>query len=403
MHLNYIAFAVPLFIFFIALEYHLSKRKKLSIHTFNESIANLNVGIAERLCDLLTTGAFYYVFLYINKHFGLFSIKNSVVTWIALLFFTDFLWYWYHRFGHEVNLFWSAHVVHHQSEDFNYTVSARITVLQAVIRGLFWSILPLIGFPAEMITTILLIHGAYPFFTHTQLVGKLGWLEKILVTPSHHRVHHSSNDEYLDKNYGDIFIFWDKLFGTYAQETVTPIYGLTKPLNSYSFLWQHSHFILEMIVALRLANGFKQKWKVLFGKPNAINPKIRPYLERKLLSRNSYIQPTENLKKVIRAQTILTLLILFVATLFSSYLFGLQTFYIAIFIFISVINTGAMIEQKKWVFHLEFLRLIVLALFINTFQHFDYVLVATIGLIVVTIVFYRTIQKQYTNMIYEFF
>jgi sterol desaturase/sphingolipid hydroxylase (fatty acid hydroxylase superfamily) len=160
---------------------------------------------------------------------------------LALFIATDFVWYWYHRLAHTINIFWCVHVVHHQSEDFNYTVSARITVLQAFVRTGFWSVLPLAGFSAEMITSILLVHEVYPFFVHTQLIGKMGILEHIIVTPSHHRVHHACNDEYLDKNYGDVLIIWDKLFGTFVEEKAPPVYGLTKQLGSQSFLWQHFH------------------------------------------------------------------------------------------------------------------------------------------------------------------
>ena len=237
MHLNYLAFGVPLFTGLMLLEYYWSKkRQRKGIFRFHETVANLNVGIAERLSDLFVAGVFYFLFDWLNKHVALFSIRSGPVTWIFLFLLTDLLWYWYHRFGHEINLFWGAHVVHHQSEDFNYSVSARITVFQAAARCLFWSVLPLIGFPAEMITVFLLVHGTYPFFTHTQMIGRLGWLEYVLVTPSHHRVHHSSNPQYLDKNYGDVLIIWDKLFGTFAGEEETPVYGLTKPLGSSSFL-----------------------------------------------------------------------------------------------------------------------------------------------------------------------
>src|SRR6187399_1661181 len=235
MHLNYLALAVPFFIGLMYLEYYLSKKKdKGDNFHFDEAVANINVGIAERLSDLFTTGLFYLFFVWINKNFALFDIQPMLITWVLLFLFTDLMLYWYHRFGHKVNLFWSVHVVHHQSDDYNFTVSARITVFQAVARCLFWSVLPVIGFPAEMITVFLLIHGTYPFFTHTQLIGKLGWLEYFLVTPSHHRVHHSSNPRYLDKNMGMFLIIWDQLFGTFqpelSEEEYEPTrYGLTKP------------------------------------------------------------------------------------------------------------------------------------------------------------------------------
>ncbi|RYY60042.1 MAG: sterol desaturase family protein, partial [Chitinophagaceae bacterium] len=216
MQWNFIGLAVPLFLFFIGLEYYVSKKRGKNFFQYAESIANLNVGIAERLMDIFVTGLFFFVFRYIHQHFAIFDIRASWWTWILLFLATDLVWYWYHRSAHEINTFWAVHVVHHQSEDFNYTVSARITVFQAMVRSCFWSVLPLIGFPAEMITVLLLVHGLYPFFIHTRVLGKWGWFEKVLVTPTHHGIHHASNPEYLDRNYGDVLIIWDKMFGTFA-------------------------------------------------------------------------------------------------------------------------------------------------------------------------------------------
>ena len=177
MKLNYLGFAIPLFLFFIALEYLYAKRNGKNFYQYAESIANLNVGIAERLMDIFTTGLFFFVFVYVYDHFAIFHISARPLTWILLFLATDLVWYWYHRFAHEINAFWAVHVVHHQSEDFNYTVSARITVFQAAVRCMFWCALPLIGFPPLMISVLLLIHGLYPFFIHTQALGKWGWFE----------------------------------------------------------------------------------------------------------------------------------------------------------------------------------------------------------------------------------
>jgi sterol desaturase/sphingolipid hydroxylase (fatty acid hydroxylase superfamily) len=402
MQLNFIALAVPLFIFFMLLEYRVSVKKKKAVYHFNEAVANLNVGIGERLSDMLTTGAFFYVFTWVHQHFALFTIPASLLTWFFLFLLTDLIWYWYHRFGHEVNLFWSVHVVHHQSEDFNFTVSARITVFQAVARGLFWSVLPLIGFDPGMITVLLLIHGAYPFFTHTQLIGKLGWLEYVLVTPSHHRVHHSSNPAYLDKNYGDVLIIWDKIFGTFKEEQEAPVYGLTSPLNSHSFLWQHFHFILEMTVAFRSAKGTFNKFRVLFGKPDDIDPRIRPYLERKLLSRNEQAEQTLWLKQFIFLQTLVTLLLLFLIILFEWYFSPVQLLMAALFIVLSVISTGAMLEQKRWVFYLDFARLCLTAIVLFSYFPSVYLLVTVLLTLGLILAFYKTIQHRYVSLLYTY-
>jgi alkylglycerol monooxygenase len=398
--INLLALAVPFFIGFILLEYHISQKRKRKLHQFEESIANLNVGIAERVTDLLTTGTFYFVFSWIYAHYAIFDIRPTFISWVLIFLITDFVWYWYHRFGHKVNLFWSVHVVHHQSDDFNYTVSTRITIFQAIARGLFWSILPLLGFPPDMIAIFLIIHGVYPFFTHTQLVGKLGWLEYIFVTPSHHRVHHSSNPEYLDKNYGDILIIWDKLLGTFAEEKEEPKYGLTKPLNSYSFLWQHFHFQLELLLALRAAKGIKAKFKVLFGKPDDIDPTHREYLEIKLLNRNK--QSIQfSLQRLILLNTILTLVVLFFTLLLTEFFTLQQQILLCLFILISIINSGAMIEQKKWVFYLDYFRLLLIGFIFYAFIPNNSILVLLTVLGLVPLVFYKSTQKRYYAYLYD--
>lgn len=401
MKLDLIAFAIPFFVFFMLLEYYISKRKNKNIHQFNESVANINVGIVERITDLLTTGSFFFVFTWLSQNFSIFTIESNWITWVLLFLATDLVWYWYHRFGHEINLFWAAHIVHHQSDDFNYTAAARITVIQAVARGLFWSILPIIGFPAEMIVVLLLIHGTYPFFTHTQLVGKLGWLEYIIVTPSHHRVHHSSNPEYLDKNYGDMLIIWDKMFGTFTEEKTEPKYGLTKSLGSHSFLWQHFHYFLELIVALRLAKTFKEKLKVIFGSPDDHDPRIRTLLERKLSQKVTHIQYTEKLIRAIQVKTITTIIVLFVTILFSKNISQPNLLLLTTFIVLSVIVTGAMLEQKRWIFHLEFARFSILCFIFNETVMTIYVNTLILIIYALALLFYKTINTSYQRFLFS--
>lgn len=401
MQLNYLALAVPFFCSLMLLEYYLSvkKEKRENFH-FHEVIANLNVGIAERLSDLFTTGLFYFFFAWLYREFAVFDIKPTAITWIALFLFTDLLWYWYHRFGHEVNIFWGVHVVHHQSDDFNFTVAARITVFQAAARSLFWAFLPILGFPPEMITLLLMIHGTYPFFTHTQLVGKLGWLEYFLVTPSHHRVHHSSNPEYLDKNYGDVLIIWDKMFGTFKKEETKAVYGLTSPLKSSSFLWQHFHFLLEMAVAFKRAGSLKEKWRVIFGKPDDIDPRIRPMLERKLSKQKTQSAHSQGLQNYIVIQTILSLVLLFFAILLEHYLSTPQLICIGLFIILSLITTGAMLEQKRWIFLLEIGRLSVLGLLLWQYYPNVYTAYTVILILSVLVLFFKTIGRQYNRYLY---
>ncbi len=404
MKLNYLAFAVPLFLFFIGWEYLYTKRKGKNFFQYAESVANINVGIAERLLDTMTTGLFFFFFQYIHKHFALFDIKPTIFTWVTLFLLTDLVWYWYHRLAHEINSFWAVHVVHHQSEDFNYTVSARITLFQAVVRGLFWSVLPLIGFPPLMTSVLLLVHGMYPFFIHTRTLGKWGWLEHVLVTPSHHALHHASNPEYLDKNYGDVLIIWDKIFGTFVKEKdgVAIAYGLTTPLRSYSFLWQHFHFWLEMYMNFRRAKGFKARWKVIFGKPDDLDPRYRMVLERKFLrNRQPAAAPTTAIRQYVTGQTAASLVLLFIILLFEHYLTGWQLFLFSAFVIISLVNSGAILDQRRWIFYLEFSRALLVLFAFAAFYPNNYTYTGIIIAISLLLWYFRSIRRYYLSLLYS--
>ena len=394
------AWAIPLFLLLMGIEYGVARKKGWKYFSFSTSISNLNVGVAERLLDTFTIGIFYFVYDYLHRHFAIFNIQSSVLLWIALLIMTDFIWYWYHRLAHEVNILWGAHVVHHQSEDFNYTVSARITVFQAFARMMFWSVLPVIGFPPAMIISVQLVHGLYPFFIHTRTIGKLGVLEYIFVTPSHHRVHHACNEQYLDKNYGDVLIIWDKLFGTFITEQEEPEYGLTKPLDSHSFLWQHFHFLLEIAYAFRQAKGLKQKWLVVFGKPDHINPGIREVLEEKFLFRNPTGTTTRRLHNYVVAQMAMTLAALFFFLLLEKYIPLFVQACFTVFIFLTLINSGAILEQRQWVFYLEYARLLVI--FLAVYYCWPRPGLLWLIALVQTLVFYykATIQQRYLRLLY---
>jgi len=394
------AWAIPLFLGLMVIEYLVAKKTGKNYFGFAESVSNINVGIAERLFDTFTVGLFYFVYDFLHRHFGIFHISSGPLLWFSLLLLTDFIWYWYHRLAHEVNILWAVHVVHHQSEDFNYTVSARITVLQAVARMCFWSILPVIGFPPAMIVSVQLVHGIYPFFIHTRTIPKLGILEYILVTPSHHRVHHAANEQYLDRNYGDVFIFWDKLFGTFTEENEEPVYGLTKPLNSYSFLWQHFHFILEIIYTVRQTKGWLPKLKVIFGKPDYIDPALRTRLEEKFLVQDRNGVPNHRLQSYIIAQVGCLMLILFSFLLLENVIPAIIQVGISLFILLTLINIGAILEQRRWVVYLEYARLLTLSAII-LYQWYHPVLLLTFIVLQLPLIFFRNpLEKGYLMVLY---
>lgn len=402
MKFNLLAFAVPLFVSFMLLEFWVARRKGKPYFRFADSISNLNIGIAERLADVFITSSFYFVYDYLHKHFAILKIEPTILNWVLLMLCTDLVYYWYHRLGHEVNLLWSLHIVHHQSEDYNYTTSVRVTVFQAIARTCFWSILPILGFPAHMITIMLLVHGLYPFFVHTQLVGKLGWLEYIFVTPSHHRVHHASNPQYLDKNYGDIFIFWDKIFGTFTEEKEKPVYGLTKPLNSHSFIWQHFHYWLELFVAIKRATGSGAKLRILFGKPDTVDPNIRAALQRRF---NIKTTPDQSImqerSRFVLWQTVATLLLLFVLILLE-HMFSLPVKIIfASLILLTLIHCGAILERRSWTFHIELMRLFILGMLFAMYIPSLGIMAVLVVIGGIIILYFKTLQNFYFRQIYQ--
>ena len=402
IEINYLAFAIPAFFLFIYIEYRVSgMQNKDDRFQFESSIANVSIGIAERLLDLFVAASFYAVFVWVYTNYALFSISTAWWVWVVLILATDLVWYWYHRLGHEVNFLWAAHIVHHQSEEFNLTVSARITVFQSFIRNVFWCILPLIGFHPGMVITILLVHGTYSFFTHTQVIGRIRWLEHVLITPSLHGVHHASNEKYLDKNYGDVFVFWDKIFGTFQQEEERPTYGLTHPVKSYSFLWQHFHYYLELIEACRRVNGLKEKLKIVFGGPATLDQEIRPALEKKYLQHRSSSAYRFKFQTYLLFQiAVCALMLTFITAVYTA--MGLDDrIFIAAFILLTLINCGALMEQQKWIFYLECFRLMLLVSYLFwKMDIFEYILLPVLALVILENVF--SIGKLYRHNVLRY-
>ncbi len=189
-------------------------------------------------------------------------------TWVALFFIDDLAYYIFHRVSHESRLFWNFHVVHHSSEHYNLSVAVRQSWFSGILHWLFYAPIMLLGFAPWMFA---LMHGfnlIYQFWIHTRFITRLGWFEYILNTPSHHRVHHGVNREYLDKNYGGVLIIWDRLFGSFVDETETPRYGIIKPIDSYNPFWINTHGWFEMWQAMRERNGIWNKLRCVFASPN---------------------------------------------------------------------------------------------------------------------------------------
>lgn len=192
---------------------------------------------------------------------------DSPLTWLGLILGVDLLWYCYHRMSHRVRVIWAAHQSHHSSEYFNYSTALR-QKWNLWFETLVWLPLPLLGMPPALIYTGFSINLIYQFWVHTETIGKLPrWFEFVFNTPSHHRVHHGSDPEYLDRNYAGILIIWDRMFGTFAEEKQRPRYGLTYPVNTYNLLRLQFGEYAAIVSDVRHATGWRQRLRYLFGPP----------------------------------------------------------------------------------------------------------------------------------------
>lgn len=396
-NISFLAFAMPAFFLFVWLEYKLAqKRKRPETFNYESSVSNISIGLAERLINLFIAGSFYQAFYFIYENYRLFDIPSNFFMWLGLILATDFVWYWYHRMGHEVNFFWAAHIVHHHSEEFNFTAAARITTFQAIIRTGFWCILPFFGFHPKMVITMLLVHGAYSFFTHTQVIGRIKWLEYIFVTPSVHGVHHASDEKYLDKNYGDMFTFWDRMFGTFQEEEEKPKYGLTHPLKSFSFLWQHFHYYFEIYELWKRSKGYKARFNAVFGSPATMDQDIRPMLEKRFLQDKTDRNHRLKFRNYLYIQLAASTLILTAFTYYFEGLNGYDKAFALSFILITLINCGALLEQRNWIYYLEYFRLFLLSTYILYIENAsEYFLVPIILLLLAEKLFSLGKRYQY--------
>lgn len=260
--------AIPFFAIMIGIEALIAHRRGRSFYEAKDAANNIFIGFVS-----VAFGAFFGIFIGAVYLFA-YQIApykfpaDAWWSWAILFFVDDFAYYWFHRISHESRLFWNFHVVHHSSEQYNLSVAVRQSWFGGIVHWIFYVPIMLIGFAPWMFA---IMHGfnlIYQFWIHTKLIDKLGPFESILNTPSHHRVHHGVNEEYIDKNYAGVLIIWDRIFGSFVAEDHEPRYGITTPLKTYNPLIANTHAWTEMFQAVRRQKDLKGKLKCIFGAPD---------------------------------------------------------------------------------------------------------------------------------------
>lgn len=405
MNANPIVLSIPIFAVLIILEVIIQWINNRKLYRLNDAVTNISCGITQQVSGVFLKLFGIGVYQLVFEHFAIWQIQSNWYTLIILFVATDFAYYWAHRMSHEINLFWSGHVVHHQSEDYNLSVALRQSSFQVVWTFAFYLPLAVIGFNTVDFALMAALTTLYQFWIHTELIGKLGFLEYILVTPSHHRVHHGRNPKYIDKNHGGAFIWWDMLFGTYQKEEERPTYGVTKPVNSWNPVWANFANFQIMGHEMKQIPRFTDKIRYLFYKPGWLPKELGGYQPAPSIDKATYKKYETKTPKTLNGYVLYQ----FLATLgFTTwFLFNQADLEIlpkaiaASFILITTITSGGLFELKSWVWWTEKARLSIVLL-IGLYLGFVlgvgiWVPIAAVSYFLISIVWLLIAQKQNTD------
>jgi sterol desaturase/sphingolipid hydroxylase (fatty acid hydroxylase superfamily) len=363
---KYIAYAIPFFFALIGIEIFVNRAQGEIRYRFADSITSLSCGIGQQVLGpfLKTAGMWTYVVAW--ERYRVATIPaSSIAGWIVLLFGVDLGYYAFHRATHRVNLLWAGHVVHHQSEEYNLSTALRQSWFLKLAEGSFYIPLAIAGFAPEMLLGMITINTLYQFWPHTRAIGRLGFLEWFMNTPSHHRVHHGINPKYIDRNYAGIFIFWDRLFGTFQAEEEEPVYGTVKPLSSFNPVWANVHYFVDVWNIARRAPRWQDQVKIWFMPPEwrpaalggaVVIPEVSRATQRKYEARPAarWVVPGVAAEFAVAAAATAALL-LGVGSMPAP-----TALVAAALIVMTLAGWGALLESRRWALGFEGARLVAL-------------------------------------------
>ncbi len=359
--MDYIVLSIPIFFLLIGLELFLAKIKKSPLYRLNDAVTNISCGITQQV-----SGAFFKTFLivgyiFIYNNYKIWELPDTWWSYMLLFVGIDFFYYWFHRYSHEIAIFWGAHIVHHQSEDYNFSVALRQSAFQAFISTWFYLPLAWIGFNPIAFITINAFQTLYQFWIHTKTIHKLPrWIEYVFNTPSHHRVHHGRNPKYIDKNHGGTLILFDRWFGTYQAEEEEVVYGVTKPLASWNPVWANFDYYVDLWNLLKQPMSWEDRFKVLFRKPGWRPKSLGGYQTPTEVSAGDYHKFDDSV--AIEMNIYILIQYIFILAITSYFLFSIDHFtwvlklMFSAWIMISISVTGGLFEEKSWAIALEYGR-----------------------------------------------
>jgi sterol desaturase/sphingolipid hydroxylase (fatty acid hydroxylase superfamily) len=363
--------AMPVFLLLVLFEKWYGWRKGHDTVRTNDMISSLSSGVTNVTKDVLGLSVAIISYEWLVTKIAIVHIEASWLVYLIAFMALDFAGYWVHRISHEYNLFWNNHIIHHSSEEFNLACALRQSVSVVVkIFALFLLPAALFGVPGQVIAIVAPLHLFAQFWYHTQHIGRMGFLEKVIVTPSHHRVHHAINPEYLDRNYGQIFIFWDKLFGTYQEEMdeVQPVYGVTRPVQTWNPIKINFMHLWLLIKDAWYAHRWKDKLRIWFmplgWRPADVAEKFPVYKIKDVYHFEKY-DPKVSSGLLIWSWIQVTVMLLLVSYLFGNIakIGSPGMFWYGAVVFLSIYAYTELLDRSKYAIVWEFMKN-VLALYI---------------------------------------
>jgi alkylglycerol monooxygenase len=357
---NIYSFITPIAVALILFEIAYCYFAKKDYINFQDAITNLGTALGNQCVNLLVVWAVVEGFGWLYQ-FRFFTLPTTWGNFLILLVLFDFLFYWFHRHNHTVNILWAAHMPHHTSEEFNTFVATRASITQRILSFTYMWPLVLLGFRPEAIYAASAVQLLIAFWHHTRLIKKMGWYEVLFNTPSYHRVHHAINDKYLDKNFGEIFIVWDKMFGTCAYEDEEPVYGALTPIEScnpnkiyfhyWGFLWEDCKHTKSWWDKVRL-------WFMPLG----WRPEDRRGITRKRVNAKTLVKYQINIpaptKLYLIGQVIIGIGLMFLIINMNWPLTPMERTGLTGILWIMITNWGGMLEGKKWSQNSDFLFIV---------------------------------------------
>jgi alkylglycerol monooxygenase len=364
MNANPIMLAIPFFFLAMGIEILIDRYKQTGLYRLNDSITNLNAGTSQQVVGIFLKVFTLGVYETVYANLALFNVPHVWWSWLIAFLLYDLCYYWAHRMSHEVNLFWSGHVVHHQSEEYNLSVALRQSWFQGIWTAPFYLPMALLGFDTTQLLIVGGINLIYQFWIHTELIDRMGPLEWVMNTPSHHRVHHGRNPKYIDKNHAGTFIIWDRLFGTFQQEEERPVYGITTPINSWNPVWANFSHYEAIGQQLKRASSLTDKLRVLFYKPGW-DAKMAAYQPIPPVSRTNYQKFDTHVPSRVNAYVLFQYALMTLATLpylqHQAELGWPAKIGVGLLIGSTVVNFGWLFEQRTWAFQAEVARVLLCA------------------------------------------